>query len=300
VDFAPLVAAWREFLKNIVPPDSSSDSFSPPEAPSAVEELEDRPDWDSFVRRLLGLPDAEESPEKVEVSSPLVTSLDALADLMRIEHPGRSDSDQGQKARKKPGASDRKKIADAARVEGFLILPDLGIAGKEYQWDDPVALAPFPAGVRPSQDYSAAALLLEYAWALARLSGEEEIEKLKTLATRLDDYFSLTSDDHARLDTLSSIFSMAPSNRNPDNIGECLQFWLQREQRIPIRDFLISFLAPLTPADAGGGNEELISAVSDSLDMERLLSTGAAPISPEARLELGPQVGKILAPLFKD
>jgi hypothetical protein len=310
-DFAPLVAVWKEFLKNVAPAVFSDSPAASSEPPSAAEELEDRPDWDSFVRRLQGMPDAEESAENAEISSPLVTSLEAVADLVRIERPGRSESDQGQKSKKKPGASDRKKIADAARVEGFLILPDLGIAGKEYQWDDPVVLAPFPPGERPSQDYNAAALLLEYACALTRLSGPEGMEKLKTLTARLDDYFSLSSDDHSRLDALSSIFSAifstTSSSGNPDNIGECLQFWLQREQRIAVRDFLIPFLAPEQDVQKGdakgghaqGGNADLISAVCGSLGIERPSSSDAAPMSPEARLELGLQVGKTLAPLFK-
>jgi hypothetical protein len=296
-DFAPLAAVWREFLKNLTPP-------APPEPPTAAEELEklgDRPDWDSFVRRLQALPDAEDPSESVEVTSPLATNLAAVAELARIDHFENSKNDQeerGEKNKQKPSASDRKKIADGARVEGFLILPDLGIAGKEYHWDDPILLAPFPSGLRPSQDYNAAALLLEYACALAGFSGSEGTEKLKTLAARLDDYFSLAADDHARLDALSSVFLAAPSGNGPDNIGECLQFWLQNEQRITIRDFLIHFLTPEQRAQEN--HSDSVRAICDSLNAERLPSADIAPLSPEARLELGSQVSKILAPLFKD
>jgi hypothetical protein len=300
-NFAPLVAVWKEFLKNIAP-------SSHPEPSRAAEELEklgDRPDWDSFVRRLLSLPDPEDPSETVEVTSPLTTSLTAVADLVRIERPGGSQieqEDQGEKNKQKPSASDRKKIADTARVEGFLILPDLGIAGKEYHWDDPIVLAPFPSGLRPSQDYNAAALLLEYACALTGFSGPEGTDKVKTLAGRLDDYFPLTSDDHVRLDALSSIFSAASSTassgNDSDNIGECLQFWLQREQRVTVRDFLAYFLAP--EQNTQEGRRGSIAAVCKSLDIERPSSMDVTPMSPEARLELGAQVSKILMPLFKD
>ncbi|MDR2180121.1 MAG: TerB N-terminal domain-containing protein [Synergistaceae bacterium] len=300
-DFAPLLAVWKEFLKNVAPPSSG------PEPSSAAEELEklgDRPDWDSFIRRLQGLPEAEDSLETVEVTAPLTSNLAAVADLMRIDHSGSSQGGQeGEKNRQKPGASDRKKIADTARVEGFLILPDLGIAGKEYHWDDPIVLAPFPSGLRPSQDYNAAALLLEYVCALTGLSGPEGTDKLKALAARLDDYFSLTSDDHVRLDALSSVFltasSPASSGGGPDNIGECLQFWLQREQRSTVRDFLTDFLTSRGNAQAENPSN-VIAAICGSLAIERPPSADSAPLSPEARLELGAQVIKILTPLFKD
>jgi hypothetical protein len=305
-NFAPLVAAWKEFLRNLA-------ASEPSESSSAAEELGDRPDWDSFIRRLQSLPDAEDPSEKVEVTSPLVTNLMAVADLVRVGHSERSESEEGERgkrSRKKPGASDRKKIADAARVEGFLILPDLGIAGKEYHWDDPVVLAPFPSGTRTSQDYNAAALLLEYSYALMKFSGPEETEKLKALSARLDDYFSLSSDDHVRLEALSSLFPMTPEGVNPDNIGECLQFWLQREQRITIRDFLVHFLMPEqnnqqniqqnNQQNNQGGDADPILSICASLDIERISAADVAPMSAEARLELGLQVGKILAPLFKD
>jgi hypothetical protein len=296
-DFAPLVAVWKEFLKTVIP-------SPPPEPPSAAEELENlenRPDWDSFIRRLQGLPDAEDSSESVEVTSPLTTNLAAAAGLAGIDHfeSSKSEEEREEKSKQKPSAPDRKKIADTARVEGFLILPDLSIAGKEYHWDDPIVLAPFPSGLRPSQDFNASALLLEYAWALSGFSGSEGEENLKILMTRMDDYFPLTSDDHARLDALSSIFSTAPpGSGSPDNIGECLQFWLQSEQRVTIRDFLIHFLMAEQPPREN--RSDPILAICGSLDTERLPSEDMAPMSPEARLELGSQVSKILAPLFKD
>jgi hypothetical protein len=308
-DFAPLVGVWREFLRDA--PSPSPSIPSPPEPASAAKELEDRPDWEAFIRRLRGLPasglpeaslpaaelSAAEDPVAAAVEeeeterSPLTTDLKAVAELMRVGSPEEGDDLK----KRKPGASDRKKISDAARVEGFLVLPNLGIAGKEYHWDDTLVLAPFPLGARPSLDYNAAALLLEYACALSGLSGTEALEDFDAMRKRLDDYFSLSSDDQARLEALSNVF-LAPSVRvEPDNLGECLQFWLQREDRTAIRDFLVLFL---TTERTEERQRELVREIRASLDVEE--GPTPTPQSVEERLELGQRVGKILAPLFKD
>jgi hypothetical protein len=199
----------------------------------------------------------------------------------------------------------------------------LGIAGKEYQWDDAVALAPFPAGLRPSQDYSATALLLEYSLALTETAIPKEAPEglsgpqiLEVLRTRLDDYFSLSSDDHARLSVLSTVLLSQDgepetgARRTPDNIGECLRFWLQREQRLIVRDFLARFLTLPRPAenegigpeDLGwqGESEKLIRAICASLDVGREGLSELPALSLEASLEFGSRVSAALAPLFKD
>ena len=268
-NFAPLIAAWKEFLKSLTP--------LPP--PTAVEEVEGRPDWASFTRRLQGLP---EEGDEAEITGPLLTDLETLASLMRIE-----------KNRKRPGGADRKKISDAARVEGFLVLPNLGIAGKEYHWEDPVILISLSAGDRPSQDYNAAAFLLEYASALTVTSSTTAFEDLRK---RLDDYFSLSSDDHLRLESLSNLLLMAPEEMaldRADNLGECLQFWLGREQRGSIRDVLLRFLQPTKE----GEGVRRITAICGSLDV---LENEPPPVFFAASLEEGLLVSKVLAPLFKD
>ena len=66
----------------------------------------------------------------------------------------------------KPRGADRKRIVETARVEGYGILPNLGIAGKDYRWEDPVLLVPMEMGARLSPDYCASELLLEFACAL--------------------------------------------------------------------------------------------------------------------------------------
>jgi hypothetical protein len=190
-DFAPLIAAWDGFLKL---------HRAVPQPASALKELEKRPDWDSFVRELRG---AEEAGGAGTKPVPVSTGLENLAELMGIELKADRNAE-------KTGAADRKKIVEAARVEGFLILPDLGVAGKEYRWNDPVVLVPFPAGSRPSRDFSASALLLEYA---AALTGRSDEEFLTLLRDRLDSYFPLSPDDKTRLEALSALLTLAGERR---------------------------------------------------------------------------------------
>jgi hypothetical protein len=220
---------------------------------------------------------------------------------MRVENSAEGEDPK----KRKPGAADRKKISDAARVEGFLVLPDLGIAGKEYHWDDTLVLAPFPLGARPSLDYSSAALLLEYSCALLGFSSLDALENFNEMRKRLDDYFSLSSDDQTRLEKLADVFLGASAKAEPDNLGECLQFWLQREDRATVRDFLVLFLTSGQNEDRKEDQdkdrkeqEERVRRICASLDVDE--GPILPPRSVEERLELGQQTGKVLAPLFKD
>ncbi|MDR2175408.1 MAG: TerB N-terminal domain-containing protein [Synergistaceae bacterium] len=299
-DFVPLIAAWNAFLPSIQPSAQLT----------AAEEVKERPDWDVFVRGALGLPEGNGELIDVRLLKPIFTNLGVLGDLMGIERPPEEQGDENAaknvKNAKKTKAADRKKIVDAAKVEGFLVLPDLGITGKEYLWDAPVVLTPFPAGARLSQDCSAAALLFEYAAALTALFVPEALEGMIKC---LGDYFSLSSDDGARLEALSSVLASLPEgpDRGPENIGECLQFWLNREERGVVRDFMRSFLANFArfanlSVSSGEDREtqEWDEKVCESLGVEE---SDPPPVSfggEKPLLELGLTAGKVLAPLFKD
>ena len=288
-NFAPLIAVWKEFVKAVspTPPDTAIPALN------AVAEVSERPDWESFTLQLRGGSEGEESEND---SSPVITDLEALANLMRLGSNLRQDSEgfrefEEEKPQKhrKPGAADRKKISDAARIEGFLVLPNLGIAGKEYHWDDPVVLTPLEMGARLSKDYNAASLLLEFSCALTQLNTPEA---LMNLEEKLDGYFSLSSDDHARLEALGIVLLTRPTDS--ENIGECLQFWLQRDQRGAVRDFLMDFLVtPLPEEQRAGLTRTILGALDVGKDDPPPLITGTL-------LELGECVGKVLAPLFKD
>jgi hypothetical protein len=310
-DLTPLITAWNAFLPTIQPEE--------PSPVTAAEETKKRPDWEFFIRNSLELPEGNGEPIDFQLLRPIFANLGALGDLMGIERlpeeqgeenltkntQNTKNAENAQNA-KKTKAADRKKISDTAKVEGFLILPDLGIAGKEYLWDAPVVLMPFPAGARLSQDYSAAALLLEYSAALTALFSPEALTNMQKC---LDDYFPLSSDDNARLDALSSVLASLPegADRGPENIGECLQFWLGREDRGVVRDFLTSFFANFSvksgmEQEEGEWEQKIRKSLDVGKDDPPPVSFGAASLSEGEKplLELGAATVKVLAPLFKD
>jgi hypothetical protein len=309
-DLAPLIAAWNAFLPTI-------ESSEEPASTNAAEEIKKRPDWEFFVRGTLGLPEGNGEPIEFQLLRPIFTSLEVLGALSGIEGmpEGREDGsfannfadDTGKTAvSMKSKAADRKKISDTAKVEGFLILPNLGIAGKEYLWNAPVVLMPFPAGSRLSQDYSAAALLFEYSAALSGLDTPADMENMRKC---FDGYFSLSADDHARLEALSVLFASsregaggeAKNPNNPENIGECLQFWLGREERGIVRDFLIHFLTNFSVLSNKKREEgEWERIICRSLDVGRDDPPSASSGEGRTLPELGAAAGKVLAPLFKD
>ncbi len=262
--FAPLIAVWRDLTREM----------ARTSAERAAEDLADRPDLEGFVLRLRGEPDGD-----AEFSGPAETTLAALADLMGIPC---SEPDS------RPRGGDRKKIVETARVEGYLVLPNLGIAGKDYRWEDPVLLVPLEMGARLSADYCTAELLLEFACALTEPG---DLTRFEALRLRLDDYFSLSSDDHARLDALGRL--LVPSPAPPDAYGELLRFWLQEEERAVLRNFLTNFLGFL-PSERHAALLGRICAVLE-------VAPDALP-HPDERpaLERGGEVVRVLAPLFKN
>ncbi len=261
--FAPLVTIWTDLMREVAPAAAAEDAAA----------LSDRPDLEGFVLRIRG----DAAPDTA-FSEPAETTLAALADLMGIVREPDS----------KPRGTDRKKMVETARVEGYLILPDLGIAGKEYRWEDPALLVPLEMGARLSADYCTAALLLEFACALSNPQDHAQFEALRL---RLDDYLSLSTEDHARLDALRRLWM--PSPPTPEACGEFLQFWLQDEQRTVLRNFLTNFLGFLPSEE----HPALLGRICTALGV----APDAHPQADERPpLERGEEVVRILAPLFKN
>ena len=278
-DFAPLFPVWRDFLRT-VQLDSTQTS-----AAKEAESLADRPDLEGFVQTLKAEMPKREGAEETG-STPVLTDLAALGDVMNIEHGGPEEKARG---------GDRRKIVEVARVEGYLVLPDLGVSGKEYRWGDPIALVPLELGERLSDHYNSSALLLEFASAA---TGASTSETVKTYRTHLDDYFSLSSDDHKRLLALEPLLLRNPPD--PKSLGEFFQLCFQTEEREVLERFLTRFLKE----SGGKGPEE---------DLRVLLDLPPIPLEPEPNpeedgkleqeknpLELGEEVASILAPLFRE
>jgi len=262
--FAPLISVWRDLMREV----------SQTAAEREAKELTDRPDLEGFVLSLRGDADPEAQP-----TGPTRTTLAALADLMGIPC-NEPDS--------KPRGADRKKIVETARVEGYGILPNLGIAGKEYRWEDPVLLVPMEMGARLSLDYCASELLLEFACALTE---PEDFAQFEALRFRLDEYFELSPDDHARFAALAEL--LVPPSSTPRSWGEVLCFWLQKDQRAVLRNFMTNFLGFL-PSER---HPELLDRLCTALEV----APDTLPL-PDDRpaTERGREVVDILAPLFKN
>ena len=262
--FAPLISVWRALMREV----------SQTAAEREAKELTDRPDLEGFVLRLRG--DADPG---AELTGPTRTTLAALADLMGIPciEP---DS--------KPRGADRKKIVETARVEGYGILPNLGIAGKDYRWEAPVLLVPMEMGVRLSSDYCASELLLEFACALTE---PEDFAQFEALRFRLSEYFDLSPDDHARLAALAEL--LIPPSSTPKSWGEVLCFWLQEDQRAVMRNFMTNFLGFL-PSER---HPELLDRLCTALEV----APDTLPLPDERPdTERGREIVDILAPLFKN
>lgn len=277
-DFFPLMNVWREFVKEMfyLPVNESSSKHA--------DDIAERPDLEAFVLELLGRDGkegAEETSSEEKELTPVTTTLSALADVMKIEHGEDNDKARG---------GDRKKIVETAQVEGYIILPDLGIAGKEYYWGDSVCLYPVEMGFRPWQHYNAAALILEFVCALAEIKTPEVLDAIRT---RLDDYFSLSSDDHKRLTLLGLLFSA--KDISSENLEECFKLWIQKKQRKVLLDLLVQLMNLSEREPESEYEIKFKEKIYDALEVE-----AEPPAEGLAPLLLGEEVVQILAPLFKN
>lgn len=207
--FSSLIECWKEF--------SSKYEKGEFEQVSEVgERLEDRADWGDFIRDKLN-----------GAEPPLVVPLSDIAEIMGIEQA------------EKPTSIERKDISEMARVEGFLVIPDLCVSGKSYSWNDPIGLSPVAMGEKISENYNAAALAFEFS---SGILGDNSEEALLALLNKVISRFSLVRDELTRLNVLVKI--LKDFTPDPQNIGECIQVWFQEEDRGFIRDFFLGLLNP--------------------------------------------------------
>ena len=256
--FQRLVNVWKDFVATL----------TPPRPETAAEALEERPDFEGFITSL--------RPEGSD--DPLLSTLGALGDLMKLD-----------RAEEKVHGRFRKDMVDMAQVEGYQILPNLGISGRDYRWEDRVLFLPLELGTALSQDYYTAAFLLEF---LCSLTGAREQRVFEPLRQRLNDYFTLSTEDNFRLEAQRWLHLPAP--HPPEHYGEFIQVWLQDEDRAVLRNFLIDCLS-LFP-DAQARADELKAAICAVLS---IADDAPPPLEEQAPKERGDKILKILAPLFK-
>lgn len=257
--FDPLVAVWRDFVTDL----------TPRQPKTAAESLEGRPDFEGFVEALRQGGD----------DGPLTSTLGALGALMGLDCS--TDKVHG---------GDRKNMVETAQVEGYQILPNLGLPGWDYGWEDPILLLPLELGARLSQDYLAASFLLDLLCALM----EVRIRKLfEPLRQRLNHYFSLSTEDNVRLEAQGLLD--VPAHHPVERYGELVQFWLQGEDLADLRNFLFDFLSflPQTQAEEQALRERVCGVLNVS-------SATPPPYEERAPLERGDALLKTLSPLFRN
>jgi len=205
--FKPLIDSWNDFINKY-----EENCFEDEHGAFDIK----RTDWEPFI---------QENLQGGEF--PLTIKLSALASFLEIDQI------------EKPSSTERKGLSEIARIEGYLIIPELCISGKEYKWEDNIALTPIDMGEKISDDYSSAALIFEFVNALVGENKDKYGGTVEILNKTIQ-YFSLVNEELTRLNILPGIFDK--ETQNPDNLGECLKTWLKTEEREYVRDCLFEML----------------------------------------------------------
>ena len=263
--FKPLVSSWNDFITKYEEKcfDEDADEFG-------IKHT----DWEPFIQKNL----------KGEELS-LIITLSSLALFLEIDQT------------EKPGSAARKGISEMARIEGYLIIPELCISGKEYKWEDNIALTPIAMGEKINDDYNSAALMLEFTVALTGENAQKFGGASEILNTTIK-YFSLVNEELTRLQILSSIFEK--ETQEPDNLGECLQAWLKTEEREYVRDVVYDMLNLSKEPDEQGESDEHIKQISEKLHQVLDIKTETFEKITTPAVIAGEKLAGILSTLFKN
>lgn len=258
--FKPLLDSWEVFLT----------AYKAPQPEVNLADISERPDFEALISSL--------RPEGSTL--PLITTLDRVGGIMRFETKS-----------KKLNGRERKAIVDTAQVEGWQIIPDMGISGREYTWNDKILFLELPPGTALSQSYRVASFILEFICA-AMAVDEERI--FAPLRQRLNDFFVLSDDDNIRLEA-QKVLNM-PTQYGVDYYGEFLCSWLSDEEREKVKYLVLDILS-FMPEFAN--NPEVNSILSEFLK----LRADDEPTPEEASKnsgERGSEILKVMGMLFKN
>ncbi len=258
--FKPLLDSWEVFL--------TAHKKSEPEPNLA--NIEERPDLEGFINKL--------RPEGS--SLPLITTLEKLGRVMKF------DTKEGVKLTGK----ERKAIVDVAQVEGWQILPDLGISGREYNWQDNILFVELAPGTQLSQSYRVASFILEFTCASIAADEDRVFEPLRH---RLNDFFKLTEEDNIRLEA-QRVLDL-PTQYGPDYYGEFLCAWLSEEERKAVK-YLVLDIVSFMPEF--GNNPEVNSILCEFLKLDENEQTPAEELTKKTS-DRGSEILKIMNLLFK-
>lgn len=259
--FKPLLDAWEVFLVANKPAEPETDLAS----------IADRPDFEGFISTL--------RPEGSEL--PLIATLENLGKLMKF------DTSPGVKL----SGKERKGIVDTAQVEGWQVVPDLGISGREYNWKDKILFLELEPGTQLSQNYRVASFMLEFICASIAADEDRVFEPLRQ---RMNDYFRLTEDDNIRLEAQKPLD--LPTQYGPEYYGEFLCAWLSEDERKSVRNLAVDAVG-FMPEFAN--NPEVNSILCEVLKLREDEEISEKELRKSTN-ERGNEVVKLMALLFKN
>jgi len=258
--FKPLLDAWEVFLT----------AYKTPEPEINLADIGQRPDFEGFIKTL--------RPEGSDL--PLLTTLEKVGRLMGFD----------TKTSKLNG-KERKSIVDTAQVEGWQILHDLGISGREYTWDDKILFVELPPGTNLTQNYRVAAFILEFICAAVAVDEERVFEPLRQ---RLNDFFQLSEEDNIRLEA-QKLLDM-PTQYGIDFYGEFICAWFSEEERKKIKYLVIEVLSFMAEF---ANNPEVNSILCEFLKLREDEETPPEELV-KANGDRGSEILKIMGMIFKN
>ncbi|MBQ3447304.1 MAG: hypothetical protein IJG37_06660, partial [Synergistaceae bacterium] len=191
----------------------------------------------------------------------------------------------------KVSGKERKAIVDTAQVEGWQVVPDLGVSGREYGWQDRVLLLELAPGTLLSHNYRVASFVLEFICASMAVDEDRVFEPLRQ---RMNDYFPLSEEDNIRLEAQKPL--NLPTQYGPDYYGDFLCAWLSEDERKAVKNLAVdavSFMPEFM------NNPEVNSVLCEylQLDENEELTEQELRKTPKDR---GSEVVKLMALLFKN
>ena len=133
-------------------------------------------------------------------------------------------------------------LVATAGALGLAIEPDVRLTGKNYKWDEVVAVfMPEDGNEGDPAIYRAAATLLQLGFTIAEADGVIDKAELDHITQHLEEQFALTDSQSARLQRLSYLLQRTRSNAS--SVGKHLQKTLSLEQRRRVGEFLVGIAA---------------------------------------------------------
>lgn len=260
--FKPLLDSWEVFLE-------AKKTMNP--QVQDLSDLAERPDFEGFINSL----------RAEDMNVPLIASLEDLGRLMKF------DTSPGTKVTGK----ERKAFVDTAQVEGWQIVPDLGISGRNYSWQERILFLELAPGSRLSTSYRAASFVLEFTCATLAIDEDRVFEPLRQ---RMNDFFPMTDEENIRLEAQKPL--NLPTQYGPEYYGEFLCAWLSENERKSLKNMVLSAVSFMQEF---GDNPEVNSVLCEYLGLNENEELTELELTKTPK-EWGNDILKLSALLFKN